>query len=102
MGHTRCVQGWLCVCVCVWWGCWCLCAAQGGGVFTHGCAGSRAMQGVWESTCGSAWGGTAACPRRGCVCYKGVWLSTAPVLAWQRVGSAGLCPGTSRTLPLLG
>lgn len=37
-----------------------------------------------------------------CVSLEGVWLSTAPVLAWQDSGSAGLCPGTSCTLALLG
>lgn len=33
---------------------------------------SKAMQGVWESTCGSVWRDTGVCPRRSCVCARRV------------------------------
>lgn len=68
----------------------CLCAAQGGGVFTrvHRSSAGSLGKHLWIREEGHCQVGL-------CVCHRGVWLGTAPVLAW-------LCSGTSCTLALPG
>lgn len=85
-GHTQCwggrgcVQGWL--------GCvvelFSACVQHRESMCAHTRVHwSKAMQGVWESTCGSVWRDTGACPRRSCVCQEGVWPGSAVAVQWQ-------------------
>lgn len=86
-GEAGVCVGWL-VCVV---GLFCACVQHKERVCVHTRVHwSKAVQGVWEAPVGPCGGTLLRVPGGVCVCHEGVWLRTAPMPAWQRIGSAGL------------